>query len=451
VLTDPEDAPVGPAVVEIRSLDTALEGVQIIGHRRAGIWLDGERGGASVDLSGVLVRDARAVGISAGLGAVVRGADVAVLGTRQFVNAMGESRYGHGLFAADDARVELERALFDGNRAIAVFAATGSEITLTSSIVRRTMQAADGRFGRGVGAELRGRVTLRESVVEDSYDCGAAVGTGGSLTLSGSVVRRTLPTPARPIGCGVSVTEGSVTIERTVIEASHSYAVGALGADTILTIADSRIAHTAASASGSGIGLLIEGGAQAQLARTRLVDHVDTGILVRSGSTIDILDVAVVGTRSDPTDGDHGTGIELSGGAVATGARLSLERNREAGLVAFGEGTMVTLSDVSITGTLARECATNACAGFGLGVGAGAHDGATLALTRFEIVDSALAGLQSIGGALAMTDGRVADTELGAILDTESATFDRVTFDVRDRNIVRERIAEPPLPSTFAM
>jgi hypothetical protein len=49
------------------------------------------------------------------------------------------------------------------------------------------------------------------------------------------------------------------------------------------------------------------------------------------------------------------------------------------------------------------------------------------------------------------TPRSAAETELGAILDTESATFDRIPFDVGDRNIVRERIAEPPLPSTFAM
>jgi hypothetical protein len=93
----------------------------------------------------------------------------------------------------------------------------GSDATLESTVVRNTLPAAHGMFGRGLAVQFGldtlepANVTLHGSLVENNQDLGVLVG-GSHLTLVATVVRDTSPDEQGRFGRGIHVQDGPSTM-----------------------------------------------------------------------------------------------------------------------------------------------------------------------------------------------------------------------------------------------
>jgi len=127
-------------------------------------------------------------------------------------------------------------------------------------------------------------------------------------------------------------------------------------------------------------------------------------------ASLTLEDVRIAGTL--PRDGlDHGGGVGLFAlrGATVDGARIAIEQSHEAALVCTGDGTVVTLTDVTATDTSAR--ATDDLQGWSFE----ASDGGALTLTRAVSERATEAGVLVTGGRLVAEDLRVSDTRTDAM------------------------------------
>ncbi len=396
------------------------------------------------------------LGIDARSGARVTGHDVVVRGTRPSDTSGSPGRtWGHGIFVSNDAHVELSRVMLENNHNIAAFAVYGSHLTLTSAVIRTTQPGPDGKWGRGVGGEIDAQITLREVVVEDNHDCAVVIATGSTLSIADAVLRRTLPSPGRPIGCGLSVGEATASVERTLFEHNHEYAIMVRLPGSVLDLRDSRVALTEEVAESSGVGLVALQGAIVHALRTQFVANVSHGILVREeGTNVELHDVAVRGTQSDSITGKWGRGIELNTGAHASGSRILLEGNRDSSLVVSDVGSEAVLRDVSIRRTLERACVIDACPGFGVGVGAAAIFGGTIDIQHFLITESALAGAQVVEASMRLRDGTISRSEFGVNLQLSDGSdpiqsWSGVRMVDVDLNVTRD-VRPAPESSTFS-
>jgi hypothetical protein len=136
-------------------------------------------------------------------------------------------------------------------------------------------------------------------------------------------------------------------------------------------------------------------------------------------------------------------GLAAQDGSQVVVQRAVLERNRDAGVVAFDADTVLDLTDVVVRDTLERECTTDTCAGAGAGIGVGTYGGAHVEATRFAINRSALCGIQLAhggddsgvrspeGGTADLREGEIAHNAVcGANIQTEGFNIDRLLDNV---------------------
>ncbi len=174
-------------------------------------------------------------------GVLIRGADVAIEATlvQDTAPAPGDQVYGIGIGAqaeADGQRANLviSGSIIEGSHMAGVHIA-GADATIDRILVRDTSpQESSLIFGRGINIQddptsgERGMVTLRSTVVEQSYEIGVMVA-GSEATLEAIVVRDTAPAEATGDGGhGIQLQanfttaqEGSATIRWSLVEASH--------------------------------------------------------------------------------------------------------------------------------------------------------------------------------------------------------------------------------------
>jgi hypothetical protein len=110
-------------------------------------------------------------------------------------------------------------------------------------------------------------------------------------------------------------------------------------------------------------------------------------IAIGAGAALELVDSAVVGTRS-ATTGLSGGGLEVSGGAALRATGVWVASVRERGVALFGPGTTGDLRDV-----LVRDVVPSAR---GAGAGAVAFGGAHLAVARVAVLDVHGIGLGAV-------------------------------------------------------
>jgi hypothetical protein len=200
-----------------------------------------------------------------------------------------------------------------------------------------------------------------------------------------------------------------------------------------------------------GRGLDLELGARGELTRAAFEAQRDVGVLVREGSSLIATDLVVRDTRSRESDGLFGRAIELNGGSTAEVVRAALERNREASVVAFGEGTSGAFTELVVATTLARDCHETGCpdgpASFGTGlaaVGMGRLD-----VTSFLVTDSFLCGAQvAFDGELDLRRGTIRRAQVGACIQVDGYDVGRLSNEVVYRdNGANLEATSLPVPS----
>ena len=233
-----------------------------------------------------------------------------------------------------------------------------SEATIEASVVRDTLPAPDGTYGRGVeisdgpGA-ARSKAHLVSSVIERSRSAGLRV-VGSDVDLEGTVVRDTSPGPGGTFGRGIDLETSPAggptvaTITRSLVARNHEVGLVVIGAE--LTLAASRVEDTQATAEG-GIGVQIQdhptGVRSTATIETSVVGgNAGVGVYVLGSDAV--LDRTVV--RDTLAVGSDARGVFVSLDA-ATGQRGQgtirasvLERNAVIGLLVLASDAVVESS-----------------------------------------------------------------------------------------------------------
>ncbi|MCC7542444.1 MAG: hypothetical protein IT379_39870 [Deltaproteobacteria bacterium] len=449
------DAPArsGIALVDA-SASGRLRGVIVQGAGPAGIAVDAGRLDAmDVVVRGTRVVDAESVAFQARRGAEVtiervllseqpHGALVHGAGTRLVARSVaivghspGAERGIPSLVAFDGARVELERAVIDrADRALDVDVAT---LVARDLVVRQATLAISATGGSTLDLA---RVHVAETTAGAVLIVGADTATT-TVQLADAVLTDFAQRPRADLDvatAGIGVFEAAeLTLARVELRRSgESVLVAAAGAavsaedvrvsdspgvpmrratvhlqDARLALARAHLARTgsiAIAADGSGArldasdvamidlpyeaevasGLVVVGGAQA-VARRWLVERASaSGLEVTDGATLELTD-AVVRDVSLLADDSRGWGIR-SVHATLLLSRGLVERTHEVGVVVSGGSA--TLADLAV-----REVAPDASYPF-WGMGIGIQDRATATLSRVEIADTTVVGLDVMWG-----------------------------------------------------
>jgi hypothetical protein len=311
----------------------------------------------------------------------------------------------NGLEVQSGARAVVERALVERSAGSGVLASDqGASLSMTDVVIRDTSsQPIDGTAGWGLFAQDGADVNVERALVERNRHIAVYAGfLGTALSLQDVTVRDTLSQASNKRGGrGLEVgNDAHVTVRRTAFERNLDLGVLAYSPATTLSLTEVLVRDTRSRESDqtSGRGLEANGGARLTVEKAVLARNRDVALLVRDpGTTASITDLVARDTLSKASNGFHGSGLGVTDGAVADVARVLIERNRETGAVAFGAATKLSLRDAVLRGTRVRECADaidGACIGKGVGSAAVAVEGAVLEMDRFEIEGSAMCGVQ---------------------------------------------------------
>ncbi|MGF1466819.1 MAG: hypothetical protein ACFCGT_11865 [Sandaracinaceae bacterium] len=370
-LTSSEGTPTS-AVLDIRHHSSAIriEDVTVGPAEVGGVHL--HNAGEEVLLEGLRVREVTGeprAAVQAELGAALRAHSLVIQDTRS--SAGGE--FGRGLDVRAGAGVDLRRAVLERNREGGVSVLDpGSEARLEDLVVRDTMpRESDDMFGRGLGVQFGPRVVLRRALLERNRDVGIFVGGGGADALIEDVVIcDTLAEASDGTGGrGLNVVLGArVTLRRGLVERNLETGV-AVDVDGTGTLEDLVVRDTLSRESDGqhGDGLFVGGGAQVTLRRGLLGRNRLHGALVSGAGTEGHFESLVVRhTLPQARDGRGGRGVGVQDGARVELRRGLLERNREVSAFIGGEGAGAFLEDVAIRDTLPEE--SDQSSGRGLGV-----------------------------------------------------------------------------------
>ncbi len=329
----------------------------------------------------------------------------------------------NGLRVDDDATVTVSGALFERNAGVAVLAKPRESgppptVTLLDVVIRDTRPGPTGRFGRGIEIQNGARIDAERVLLEDNRDVGIQSGTGIDVerpVFSGTdiVVVDTRPAESGERGWGVAaIGGGHMTLSRAFLRGNHDAAsVAGTAPGPILTLEDVVAVDTESSPhDGQGAGLIGMDASEITVhrgyfARNRMAGLITQGTLA-GNPTLDLRDVTVVDTRSEPGEAVFGRGLALETGTRATVRRARLVGNRSQGIavIATGEApTVISLEDIHIVGTRRAACgelpegAQGACYLNGQNGGGGsglmvAGDG-EVDVERFAIEGSIAAGL----------------------------------------------------------
>ncbi len=465
-------------LVEGTAVEVGLEDALVENARRQGVFVDvggilrvdhvairstrtsgGVRGygialaAGRATMSFVSVEASHTIGIVAtGADTTLVASDVAIRGTLSDDAQTG----GYGLQATGGAHVVLERTAIEGSRTEGVLAGQpGTTLDATDLVVRDTEgQELDGEFGFGIEILDGATAEIRRASIDRNRASGVVVGRTSSAFLEDVLVRDTQEeTSSGDLGFGLEIIDvGVVDALRVAVVRSRTVGVLVEGAGASLDATDLLVRETRGRAIDStyGVGIQVEEGAECDLLRAEIARNRGVGIGVAAGSRLGGMDLAVIESRSQESDGVAGRGIEVSGATDI--ARAWFSGNREVSVFAVGPAATLTLEDVEIEGTAQAECADAGCEAPG-GSGLVAVGGASLTATRFAIRDNELCGVQvAYDAELDLVDGEVARNLVGANVQIEafdiSRLQDRVLFRDNGRNLDSAAL---PVPAGFAV
>lgn len=252
-----------------------------------------------------------------------------------------------------------------------------------------------------------GKLEVSDLAVEAVHGTAVRVADAGSrlrgadLLVRGTTLRST-DSDAR----GLSVALGaSAELERVALVDGKGIAILAGEAGTDLRLTDLHVARTGPRGDGMlGRGAVVQAGAAARFERALFTDGREVGLLAAEGAAVELSDALFRGTGANAS-GLFGDGMRARDAATVTGARVVLDRNLEAGVSLFGEGTLVRLTDFVVRDTRPTPDGW-------LGRGASAEDAAALELARGAVLQSRETAVYAgaAGTKVALADVAIVDT-----------------------------------------
>ncbi len=340
---------------------------------------------------------------------------------------------------------ELAGVSVTGTESVGVFVTREAELSAFNLVVADTgSRPSDGWVGRGLDVTEAGYVTLAHAVFRGNHDTGiSALDNGTRVELEDVVVRDTLGRESDGwFGRGI-VAQGGASISGTevVVLNARDTGIGVLN-DAVVALDQVVVRDTQSDAMGlTGRGIAASG-ATFRGSRLLIDDNRDTGIMALSPTMIDVSHVLVREVRGRELDGSFGLGMVATAGATIEGDHVRIERAREVGITVDG-GSTAHVADLVIADTLLSDCTVDCGNAFGIGVSS--FGVSELELTRFQILRSALAGVQvgdpppGPAASVTLVDGEITDAPIGVNLQPTSYDFSslttRVTIDRVERVI----------------
>lgn len=319
--------------------------------------------------------------------------------------------YGVGFQATNGAAGVLKSSLVEDNVTMGIMTADeGSSIVVENSVVRKTTADGNGEFGMGLQATYGASLTVRKSVAEANTFRGILVdGANSKALLEDVILRATALNPTGTMGSGGVVQGGGALIlKRCLVEDNTGVGIGALDPESSLTLFQSVVRETAhLGIDKGGRGLQASQGATLLLDESLVEKNHGAGLIVfGEGTSVDVTDTVFRDMLPDAA-GEFGRGIELQGGSSVKITASLFSHNRELALFAVHEGTTL-----AVHRTVIRDTQPNASAFFGRGVEAqsGAH---------VELVDSLLD--RQVTAGLFMRDEGTHATVVGSVLRNTEA------------------------------
>jgi hypothetical protein len=385
--------------------DVTVEGIRSEEDSRGngvGMWIDS---GAQVTLARGRFEGNRTVGVylmDADTTADLT--DVSVSGT---LPEEAGNVLGRGLEIDSGAQVTLTRGMFSQNRdaGIAVGGA-GSLLEAQDLIVKDTLsrtEILEDVPEAGLAVIDGGKAVVTGGLFENNRTSAVlAAGENAAAELDGLTVRDTLSQEGLDLrGLGIWASLGAyVKCENSLFERNREVAIFAHAPGTRLDLERVVVKETLAQERDRifGRALNIQQGATGGLSHSLLDGNQSIGVFVHGeGSAVDLEGVLVANTKSREYDLINGRGLSVQGGGQAVVRNSVFHSNRDVGVSAHGQGTVLILERVMINESLMRDCATAdppTCAGQGAGTGLGVYDEAGATVGSVNVAASVQAGVQ---------------------------------------------------------
>lgn len=263
-----------------------------------------------------------------------------------------EGSYGAGIVAWDGGRIEASGGNVSDNHTCGVCAqGEGTTVVLTGTSVQGTQADDDGLNGYGIWAYEQASLLVQDGdIAGNTFASVRAADEGTTVTMEDTTLRDTELDPAGEAGAGLMAHEGATALlERCVVEGNRAVGIWLRGAGTQATLRDTTLQHTGSDAQGEhGTGLEVSGGATALLERCELIENTGVGVLVAEQGTHVALHETTIQDTNPHERGTFGHGMNVTLGASAELIECEIHGHREAGLAADGQGTTVVLTDSTI-------------------------------------------------------------------------------------------------------
>ncbi len=379
--------------------EIGVEGVTVTGGRYSGVWAEA----ATLSMSRCDFRQNAIMGLFA------LGADVALTDVGVYETGTDErGRYGRGIGIESGARLTATNCTIQGNAEVGVFSANasgfGTETSLDDTDVLDTVgtgiEVTDGAALTASGCTVQGNAefgvlaldadTTVDLVDTSILDTSAAEGGGngdGVWAQDGAAVTAT--------GCTIQGNN-----EWGVFAGNHD----ADAPTTTVVLVDSRVLDTHPRGDGSaGDGIMVLSGATLTATGCVVQGNAEAGVFASDegggGVAVDLSSTEILDTLQS-AEGHSGRGLDVQLGAVLRASLCTIEGNAEVGVVAHDEGTTVDLVDSAIRGT--RRGRTT---GFALGLAA--QRGGLLTATGTEVSGTEGPGVYAVSGGRVELDGGV--------------------------------------------
>lgn len=362
--------------------------------------------------------------------------DLAIVETRS--RAL-DGTLGAGLAVNFTAIATVERLHVSRARQAGVIVGEGSELTLSDAVIEDTLgYDADQDEGAGMVIQARSKATVARLAIERARTDGIFIRDAESV-LDGTdiVIRDVVSSPIDgKFGRGIAAEVGGrAEIERVLIERTQEHALMVNSGGAALFATDIRVLDTRARDSDGfpGRALAVQDEGHAEITRGRFTNSVEVGLFISGGAaTATLTDVAVERTESR-RDAVGGRGLDVSLGAKVVARGIAILDSREFGAAIIGADSRAELMSAVIARTRENACPTEECLGFGRGgTGIAAAKGAAIVMRTFRVEHSALAGLAlTRNGTIDLFEGEVAFNPVGVNVDAEGYDLARLQNGVR--------------------
>jgi len=199
-------------------------------------------------------------------------------------------------------------------------------------------------------------VMLRDVLIEEVLIAGVDAEAGAAVVAERLVVRRVRSTALSQFGRGLTIESGASAIVRQLfVEDCVEFGVLSFGEGTTVSLEDAALLDTEPLPTGvAGAGLVAMRGGRLDALRL-VVDRATDAAVVVAGGTATVRDANIRGTRSRPDEGDRGRAVSVQGGGSLVLERVSLEDNREFGIVGAEAMTRIEARDVIVRRTRPSE------------------------------------------------------------------------------------------------